>query len=1710
MQRFIFATLLLLYVPFTFGNDEQTNNVESEKCISIAPGSAANVSKLYLENKRFCINPKSVIATVYRGKQTIAQEVFRAPEGPENNLLGVINLSTFLKAPNVAGQYEVKWVVVFSDIQTESIIDSIVIPCTPPSLRNATYQPANNGVSIELNNLDKCNNDISVEMKIGTDVVGSVNVEAADVNYTNYFISLPEMARETIFNSEIVILDDNLKIDSMPFNFKTTCGAFEVTTTAEGNSVRGKIAAAPCHFPASISVRILNDRNELKFKKQVSITDSEFTLYVNETGSWPTGRYTVYTSFKSASGKILDLSDNIDIVCESPNIGAALLEGHAHNTQLVTKISNVLECQNSIAINSEIRNNSGLVVFNGSRSIDNNSDHAFTVSQPISIAPGDNYHLKQVVTFDGGRTVMKEDFLSVDCSKPEILGIDYLGSDREAVTAQIYHRSCKTDYNYRMSIEDDKGEIEKYVFGALPKESLSGLFLLPGLSLSDVEDGQKTVKVSIYNSESRMADLSSNLTVDSIGPSNVNIFNLHVNLNNDTGVKVPSIDHLGVTYTDPSGTLKDMERYWSNIQGLKSIFNNAEITSILKEAPSSLKVNGFIDVQNTIESHTFIGLVVSNFEESLWTIPIVSTYFIDADSDISPSGYKKGFTAAASFSNMLEGDYQIRGLSLISSDGKEIFVPSFGTFTLNSSDTQFTSSVLKSEKETIPLTISWDSNNIGRFQSSTPVKDGRYSLMLTTSDNVGNTLENGPFIINIDSPKETRHIKIPAVTNEELFVPYDPGLSFSNENKAEFVVLNGFGKVLINNSEIHESISIPLIRNSEGAVGFNVRILSNEVKMTLSVFPETESTLPLDLTLETYIPNISADLIDESVVFSAASSECGDFVVFYDLNDVDLESSRMLCGIKVFSNDTSNRPVIENSSIELASNTDRYTFMSGFIGKSQDNSPVFYPITGVVPHSNTDNMPLVNYIPTLKLSNGVNANVTSIGPSFTPGYLNVTNIDSGYNISVNGKSYSSEGEALHIPISTSLSNYGDKERIQVDVVNTDGKNVYKNLFEFIAIPSLPSLDLMKISNITPGDIELELALTAKSNDFHFSTPDIISISLFSSMALIDDNVNFVVDNESIIVSPGALEPGSYELSVSYILSDAEYEDITGAQTSSIPFNVYDGSPIKADIYSLYGEGLIPYQGNLGLTLANVSRANDIDFVIWEADSGEGFNIIQKGSSSLVILKDSPGEVRYRATVYNKHSHNSFTTENTVLKGYIHSPITYDGPSKIFTGVPVSLYVSGGDNKRIIWNIKSIESGESIELAGNPVEFKTNSVSKWLVEVTSFVDWSDGSSRIDSNVFTTIHSDWPKLPKAFIDGPVNLEPGKEAHFTIMKPSLADFGSIENLSIKQEWVLPDGNSITGANDVNARIPDISATDKLFSLEFRYWIEGLKNETMTSSWYVNTPVKYSWPKWKIYAETIDVDTPSTVRVTVKPETWKDWEGLREANVKVDWGVPERAKSKLSGPFEKILYFNDSNRFEIKAKVYDDKGNYQLLSVSSLPYKDVPFDVSLSLVPERSIQTAPLNVRVEPKFNVIPSGAKVIRTAYYLNGYYKGVTSGEAATVLIKDPGTHKIHVIAKTDKGHIEEATTTIIVEPNAPAICNVVPVGRFDLTRTVRAQCDDPDGHIVEYRWYYNGNFYTDSGPQISLSHAEKSQWRELSLVVTDNAGVESKASYLNEG
>jgi hypothetical protein len=706
--------------------------------------------------------------------------------------------------------------------------------------------------------------------------------------------------------------------------------------------------------------------------------------------------------------------------------------------------------------------------------------------------------------------------------------------------------------------------------------------------------------------------------------------------------------------------------------------------------------------------------------------------------------------------------------------------------------------------------------------------------------------------------------------------------------------------------------------------------------------------------------------------------------------------------------------------------------------------------------------------------------------------------------------------SIRIPVTTSTNALGDSDAVSVRAHYPDTPDLeVTKRFEFHASP--PSLYVEAVGGdfVSPGPLSLDMKLRA--GDGRYSVEDhgsyeLANASLFSrdrADSLSPDPDVQLNSDGSLRASFSNLQPGVYRLQLNLDSTDPRFVDHLAAVKTETTFEVLDGSQVAAGLFTFRATDKTPFFGQISVDYFEDDRRHDVSTVAWEvSDDGTEFLPLQCCGHSVDFALTDPGAKYYRAQLTNRHSGETSYTESIKINAFLSGRLEVEGPRQTFRGFPAEYSVKGlPEGYEVLWRVTNPNTSDAIEIRSSTLTIASEETGTYVVEVVAdtAADSPDAVSAL--RTFFTLDCSWPRIPESVIAGPTKVEYGKVSTFTVTHPPI--FDSRGNPTVKRvgEWEMPDGTRVQDdewAQFILREMPQgYSAVDVLYHT----WLEG-DPTTLTTAVHRIEPISYRWPNWRLKVATNSIEPPALLRLSVTPEEWKDWMGLGDSPITTHWDLPDYVRVINRTPTEAFIHAVDDREFDVRVRVSDPRGNVtELEKLSIRPLKQIPFEISLHAVASRTLHTAPLDITAKVDPIVLPKGRGISRVAFYINGLYAGVSDGSPIDLQLRTPGEHRIRAIASIDNEFTADDTITLNIGENHQAQCNIVPVGDFRRNGLAKAECDDPDGHMVEYRWYANGQLLSDSGTRVQLTNAGRLGLNELSLIAVDNAGIETTARYV---
>jgi hypothetical protein len=651
--------------------------------------------------------------------------------------------------------------------------------------------------------------------------------------------------------------------------------------------------------------------------------------------------------------------------------------------------------------------------------------------------------------------------------------------------------------------------------------------------------------------------------------------------------------------------------------------------------------------------------------------------------------------------------------------------------------------------------------------------------------------------------------------------------------------------------------------------------------------------------------------------------------------------------------------------------------------------------------------------------------------------------------------------------------------------------------------------------VLPKPLSLELRLETLEGDFDPAVHGPIAVADVSVTRQSSKRseplavTTRVLRDGRVHVDLPALTPGTYDLRLSARLTEAAPAPATPYESR---FTVLDGRPIAGRVLVLRARGIAPLTGHLSVEVDDPVRRGDVASVTWERSlDGERFEAEAQAVDGFDFAIGEPGVRFYRARLVNRHSGAESVTAAVRLSAVPVERLTIDGPDQTFSGYPIELRASGVPGDRVLWRV--VSPGERVpeEHRGATLRIDATTTGTVFVETVALDTLGDADAPAAPRVFRAIEVRWPSLPPAVIVGPNQVERGRTTTFTILQPAMFQGRGNPSIQRKGEWELPDGRRVSDQDFVEVTLDPKAGGDEPVNLFYHSWIDGARDETIKSAVHRIRPYEYRWPQWTLDTQTTSLTVPSIYRLALRPATWQAWLDLPDVVLQTDWRIPPQARVLHRTDRELIVELQQPEPFDVVVTVADDRGHSaELVARGIPPVRRTPLEIQARLAPERALHTAPLKVTVTAEPIVAPPGRRIARVAYYLNGAFAGATDGSPLALQLVRPGQHRIRTIASIGTDIVAEDTVVFDVADNAPAVCRIEVIGDLALNGVAKAECDDPDGQVVEYRWYRNGQLFDTSGPRVRLNGSQLQGLKELSLIAVDNAGKEASARLIPQG
>lgn len=1645
-----------------------------------------------------------------------------------------------LSLPNVAGLYRIEWLTEFSYGDPQTYTQSFAIPCDAPASVEAFWNDADGVFRLEAPPGDSCQGETRASLEL-RDITGAVIEDTFEVSYrtdtgepAEVLLPVPNLEGERRYIGTLTLTNDSELSTETHVEFVTGCGELVPHATIVGSRMMGSVQASECQFPITMKVAVVHDSGESIQTVNALLVDDEFDFELPEFTTWPAGDYTIETQFIGAVGRARH-KNTLSIACSDPSLiePGLELDGTTGQADVVFSLHGRDRCQKLTRVTLQVRDPNNVIVFNRSEDLEadvGRQDFRWTFRG----IPGTNYELGLSANYgvNQQRSVDSSVRATYECTAPSVLNFGFSNPDASHLGALVALTECNAPATAKLVVQNATGRVVVDAEPQIIQDVGTAYARVAPISLGHLDSGDYEATLVISDNRSRTDKATYFVHRDIDGPK-IAFYHDQSHIQEGDIPILTALSHLSLSFQDANAPMESFQ----TVEEMPSAFPgsaSARFVRIDGESTPQMWITGTVDVPSGEQSPSFIGVLTRGPSGALWLAPINQQYVPTTRAELEsfhPSRNRLAFRAVGRVQPLEPSRYSILGVVVSDQQGNRHLINGTESFDVSALSSQQHDAILRQGVTEIPIALNWSTENTARLERITSVPDGDYTLSAVGRDIYGNTSEVYSLVVRLNQEKRQAHLNWPAIPG--YIRTFSHKFRYENATtKGPLRVLyrrvSGYGAIRINDRNITEQTSEDVLKpDPDGSFTINIELIDADVEARFVLHADSTDAAPLELDVRTYRPEFvtqrkrtqNTDLLS----INHGDQPCR-HVVFDDLSQVSLRATEVLCAVRlnipgtsvVSTNDDRTEvrlpPGVRNDSL----------YEEGFI-RAANGLPTFIPtrqiaIKDMQAYSST---PQIEFVPlgewrARALSGKY---LTGVGDVIAGHFVVRAGLGEPL-VFINDQRVSLPSPSagtIRLPVRTNTRALGDTYSATVRAYYPDTPElVADRRFDFAAVPDRVFVEATSGQFVTPGELGMTLELRDGSGPIHASShgdyqleaAEIVSREADASTSAVP-SVN-LSDTNRLDAKLGDLQPGSYRLRLTLTNQDPRYKQYLAPITTDTVFEVLDGSPVPAKLFTFRHTDKTPFFGQISVDYDDGNRAGDVNRIAWQiSKDGQTFEQWQCCGHSIDFALSEPGARYYRAELTNRHSGSISLTPPIRIDAYLSGQLEVTGPRNTFRGYPATYTVEDlPDGYDVLWRVTSPNADKPIEQRSATLTIGAEETGTYIVEVVADTATDNPDSRSALRTFFTLDCAWPRLPESVISGPTQVEYGKSATFTVTHPPI--FKDRGNPAVKRvgQWELPDGTRVDDDEWAQFTLRELPEGQVAAEVYYHTWIEDDPPSTLTTAAHRIEPISYRWPNWKLKVATNSLEPPAILRLSVTPEDWREWLGLGASPITTYWELPDHVRILDRTPTEAIVYAVDDREFDVVARITDPRGNVTELEQRGIqPLKQVPFEISLSVVAERTLHTAPLEVTAQVDPIVLPKGRSISRVAFYVDGLYRGVSDGSPLKLQLRTPGEHELRAIASINSEFTSDDTVTLHIGENHQAKCTISPVGNFRLNGLAKAQCDDPDGHMVEYRWYANGQILSDSGTRVQLSKAGRMGLKELSLVAVDNAGIETMARYV---
>lgn len=543
------------------------------------------------------------------------------------------------------------------------------------------------------------------------------------------------------------------------------------------------------------------------------------------------------------------------------------------------------------------------------------------------------------------------------------------------------------------------------------------------------------------------------------------------------------------------------------------------------------------------------------------------------------------------------------------------------------------------------------------------------------------------------------------------------------------------------------------------------------------------------------------------------------------------------------------------------------------------------------------------------------------------------------------------------------------------------------------------------------------------------------------------------------------------------------------------YRVLKGGTVDGEIKSYRVANPVPFNVSVVFEPEENQDREALGDITWEIskDGTDNWEEMTEFSNSVRLRKRITEAAHYfvRATVTNKFSGETRTTDTLEILGYEIPDLDLSGPTALYEGEKGTFNLSDHDiaANDLLGKIEWSFDGETWEEGTNTLEVVGSGERMQVWSRMSYFDNEMAGKRRFDTVRRNLSVKKPAPVRisitpprvAEVDHPIALN-------AIVRLATSQLQS----DVVSEWILPDGTVVPG-NELEYTPTEADAEDGHTNLKFRSWVAQLKDETFSQKDVSIRTWQYHMPEFRFdvnyrtrYAPVKAVgvvrkleNQPTPVNFTYDFQMFEGLEKGRESN--------ERLNFVATKP----------GVHQFKVLIKDDRGNEKemlhLLEVLPPPATKVELRSSTS----SSYMRQPLDASVRSGVKLGHPDDRVAKYEWYLNGEL--LIGQNNSRVFVEDlkEGSHEIKVKVTSNFGIEQEESVTVDVVPNKAPKCELKH-RQYGNSISVQSGCRDSDGRMATHNWFIDGEHVEVHANNISFA-SKKGKTVHVRVVGYDDSG-----------